>query len=256
MVPGKIDIIVSLSEEEHIGQCIRSSLAQTYRSINVTVIVNDDGSADCSLRRRIVQELVDEYVAEDNRSRNQDGYAARGKTPLQVIEVNHKGFAEARNTAIRSTDGEFIVLLNSNDYIDQRYLEFTIKKMNPKVGKVGIVATDTKLEGLLHNRISQKSVTLEDVMRQNDIPSCSLIRREAFNQTKGYETIFEDLGYPGSEFEDWCLALDILKRGWTIASVNEPLFHRRIVPTQAPPIENAGLLRVMHLLHQDLWPRG
>ena len=90
-------------------------------------------------------------------------------------------------------------------------------------------------EGLLHNRIAPRGLTLGHEMHSNDLPVCSLIRREAFNQTKGYETIFVEiagntkvLGY-----EDWCMWLDILKRGWTVAVVNEPLFHYRVKPVSA-----------------------
>jgi hypothetical protein len=51
--------------------------------------------------------------------------------------------------------------------------------------------------------------------------------------------------------------LDVLKRGWQVAAVNEPLFHYRVRPnsmiSQATQ-KHAGLVRLIHLLHPELWP--
>ena len=180
------------------------------------------------------------------------------KTPI-VIDQENRGLSESRNTAIRAGDGEFILPLDADDWIEPTYLEKTVPKMSDP--KVGIVSTDMQYEGLLHNRIPPKGLSLAAEMASNDLPVCSLMRREAFEQTKGYETIFIDvvgstkiLGY-----EDWNMWLDILKRGWTVSVVSEPLFHYRVKPvsmiTQASK-KHAGLVRLVHLLHPDLWPNG
>lgn len=173
-----------------------------------------------------------------------------------VIDQENKGLSESRNRGIRERDGEFILPLDSDDWIDPTYLERTVPSMtNPEVG---IVSTDMQYEGLRHNRIAPMGLTLEHEMRQNDLPVCSLIRREAFEQTSGYETIFVELSQNAKlqGYEDWNLWLDILKRGWKVAVVNEPLFHYRLKPlsmiTQATLVHK-GLVRVIHLLHPDLF---
>jgi glycosyltransferase involved in cell wall biosynthesis len=181
------------------------------------------------------------------------------KKPPIVIDQENRGLSESRNRAIRAGDGEFILPLDADDYIEPTYLEKTVPKMSDRL--IGVVATDMQYEGLLHNRIPPKGLTLEHEMRTNDLPVCSLIRREAFNQTKGYETIFIEVG--GSSkvlgYEDWSMWLDILKRGWKVAVINEPLFHYRVKPvsmiTQATKL-HSGLVRLVHLLHPDLWPNG
>ena len=177
----------------------------------------------------------------------------------QVIDQENRGLSESRNTAIRAGDGEFILPLDADDWIEPDYLEKTVPKMADP--KVGIVSTDMQYEGLLRNRIAPRGLSLGHEMHSNDLPVCSLIRREAFDQTRGYETIFIEVG--GSSkvlgYEDWNMWLDILKRGWTVAVVNEPLFHYRVKPvsmiTQATKL-HAGLVRLVHLLHPDLWPNG
>jgi glycosyltransferase involved in cell wall biosynthesis len=181
------------------------------------------------------------------------------RVPPVVIDQPNEGLSASRNRAIRAGEGEFILPLDADDWIDPTYLEKTVPKMADP--KVGIVSPDMQYEGLLHNRIAPRGLSLGHEMNSNDLPVCSLIRRAAFEQTRGYETIFIEvagntkvLGY-----EDWCMWLDILKRGWQVAVVNEPLFHYRVKPvsmiTQATKL-HAGLVRLVHLLHQDLWPNG
>jgi glycosyltransferase involved in cell wall biosynthesis len=180
------------------------------------------------------------------------------RAPL-VIDQENRGLSESRNRGIQAGDGEFILPLDSDDFIDPRYLEKTVPLMADP--KVGVVSTDMQYEGLLHNRIAPRGLSLGHEMRSNDLPVCSLIRRAAFEQTRGYETIFIEVG--GSSkvlgYEDWCMWLDILKRGWQVAVVNEPLFHYRVKPvsmiTQATKL-HTGLVRLVHLLHPDLWPNG
>jgi glycosyltransferase involved in cell wall biosynthesis len=256
MILGKVNIVVPVfNQEEYVEQCLQSALHQTYTNFDVTLV--NDGSTDHS--RVVVQEMLDRWNAEERPKHANDKsgmWDFGGK--LKIIDRDNKGLSASRNEGIRSGDGEFILPLDSDDWIDTTYLEKTVPMMADS--KVGIVSTDMQYEGLLHNRVPPKGMTLEHEMKTNDLPVCSLIRREAFEQTPGYETIFVDVA--GSTrvlgYEDWNMWLDILKRGWAVAVVNEPLFHYRVKPvsmiTQATK-KHDGLVRIIHLLHPDLWKK-
>jgi glycosyltransferase involved in cell wall biosynthesis len=284
MIPGKVNIVIPLFNQElYIAQCVNSVLAQTYK--NFDVIIVNDGSTDHS--KQVLQEVIDDYMDIDkvkmaeffkmveeqglDAKRTPDGrhpdhkekwdllatYFPNGHhTAPTVIDQPNRGLSETRNIGIKSGDGEFILPLDADDWIDPRYLELTVPKMVDT--QVGVVSPDMQYEGLLHHRIPAKAMTLEAEMQGNEIPVCSLVRREAFEQTGGYETIFVEIAgsrrAPG--YEDWNLWLDILKRGWEVAVVNEPLFHYRIKPvsmvTEASKVRD-GLTRLVHLLHPDLW---
>jgi glycosyltransferase involved in cell wall biosynthesis len=273
MTPGKVNVVIPVyNQEQYIGECIRSVLAQTYTNFDVTII--DDGSTDRSLA--VAQEVSDEYTAEDraNRARYASLIQAGNLSPSQyeplrlsiftrpdrtqpvIVSRENKGLSASRNEGFRMGDGEFILPLDSDDWIDPRYLELTVPRMADP--QVGIVSTDMQYEGLLHTRIPPKGLTLEHEMRSNDLPICSLIRREAFEQTKGYETLFVEVANSTKVlgYEDWEMWIQILKRGWKVAVVNEPLFHYRVKPvsmiTQATKL-HSGLVRLIHLLHPDLW---
>jgi len=275
MIPGKVNIVIPLyNQEQYIEQCVQSALAQTYENFDVVVV--NDGSTDHS--RVVIQEMVDRWNRSDARLKmcdegpdrklqltsptgqlldiNSAGGHWNFDHRLEVIDQENRGLSESRNRGIRSTDGEFILPLDSDDWIEPNFLERTVPKMVDPA--VGVVATDMQYEGLLHNRIAPMGLTLEHEMNSNDLPVCSLMRREAFEQTKGYETIFIEIA--GSSkvlgYEDWNMWIDILKRGWKVAVVNEPLFHYRVKPvsmiTQATKL-HSGLVRLIHLLHPDLW---
>ncbi len=127
-----------------------------------------------------------------------------------VIDQQNRGLSESRNRGIQVGEGEFILPIDADDKIEPSFLEKTVLKMSDST--IGIVSTDMQYFGLLHNRIPPKGLTLEHEMRINDLPVCSLIRRSAFEQTRGYETLFIEVG--GSTrvlgYEDWELWISIL----------------------------------------------
>ena len=278
IVPGRVDVVISVyNQEEWVGEAIQSVLSQTYKNFRLFVV--NDGSTDRS--RLVIQEAIDAYTAEDGRKREAftaeadakhlineprwalyETYFPDGERVAPVlIDKQNAGLSEARNTGIHHPEavGEFILPLDSDDTIQPDYLEKTVPKMSDP--KVGIVSTDMQYFGLLNKRIPPKGLTLEHEMQSNDLPVCSLIRRSAFEQTPGYETIFVEVA--GSHkvlgYEDWNLWLDILKRGWAVATVSEPLFNYRVRPNSMisqAVTRHAALTRLIRLLHPNLWPNG
>lgn len=193
----KVSIIIPLyNKEEFVAQAIKSAITQTYN--NFEVIVVNDGSTDRSLA--IAQAYADK---------------------ITIINQENKGLSEALNTGMKASTGDFLLPFDSDDWIEPDYIAKTVPLMADK--KVGVVSTDVQLEGLRRELLRVPETTLEQEMVSNRLPSCSLIRREAFFQTPMYVT--------ESEFQDWNLWLDILKRGWTIAYVHEPLSHYRTQQT-------------------------
>jgi glycosyltransferase involved in cell wall biosynthesis len=292
-------VIPVYNQEQFVAQCLRSVLLQTYSNFDITIVndgstdytravieevigdytykrtereiaVVNDGETDAD--KAVLQEIIDAYAAKRAQielvkgeglvnlpqyARTNNYFPDRERISPTVIDQENKGLSESRNVGIRRGDGEFILPLDSDDWIEPNYLELAVPKMNDP--KVGIVSPDMQYEGLLHERIPPRGLTLAEEMRDNNLPVCSLIRRAAFEQTSGYETVFVEVA--GSTkvlgYEDWNMWIDILKRGWTVAVVNEPLFHYRVKPvsmiTQARNLR-PGLTRLIHLLHPDLWP--
>lgn len=94
---GKISIIVPVYKvEEELDRCVQSLVNQTYK--NIEIILVDDGSPDhCP-------ELCDQYALEDNR--------------IRVLHKKNGGLSDARNAGLERATGEYVLYVDSDDYID------------------------------------------------------------------------------------------------------------------------------------------
>lgn len=104
-------IIPIHNSEKYLRQCIDSILAQTCNDFEV-ILVND-GSKDGS------QEICDQYCAEDTR--------------FHVIHRKQgEGAASARNAGTSMASGEYIVYIDSDDYIEDAMFLADIKEQAEK----------------------------------------------------------------------------------------------------------------------------
>ena len=97
MISITISIIVPIyNVENYLDRCVQSLLSQTYRHIEVILV--DDGSPDnCPV-------MCDKYAELDSR--------------IKVIHKPNGGLSDARNTGLLSASGEYILFVDSYDYID------------------------------------------------------------------------------------------------------------------------------------------
>ena len=103
-------IIPVYNTEKFITKCLDSVLKQTYKEYDV-IIVND-GSTDSSA------EIVECYEKKYDR--------------IQVVTQANKGLGGARNTGIASAKGDYLVFLDSDDYIREDMLEIRARRWKPK----------------------------------------------------------------------------------------------------------------------------
>ena len=81
----------------YLPQCLDSLLGQTLE--NIEVICIDDGSTDGS------SELLDRYAEQDGR--------------IRVIHKENAGVSAARNTGLDQARGNYVLFVDSDDYIDR-----------------------------------------------------------------------------------------------------------------------------------------
>ena len=96
-----ISVIVPVyNVEKYLPKCIESILAQTY--MNWELLLIDDGSPDNS------GIICDNYAERDNR--------------IRVIHKKNEGVSSARNLGIDKASGNFIMFVDSDDWIENDYL--------------------------------------------------------------------------------------------------------------------------------------
>ena len=102
----KVSIIIPVYNAElFIDKCIESIINQTYK--NLEIILINDGSSDRS------GEICNNYALSDNR--------------IQVIEIKNKGASFARNVGINLATGNYIMFVDSDDWIEKDMIENMIK---------------------------------------------------------------------------------------------------------------------------------
>ena len=108
----KFSILIPVyNVEKYIDECMQSVLQQTYQ--NFEVIIIDDGSTDSS------GDICDRYAQQDQR--------------LNVFHIKNNGLMHARRYALQYAVGDYIVFLDSDDYLELNALEIlkeTIEKYN------------------------------------------------------------------------------------------------------------------------------
>lgn len=97
----QISVIIPVyMTEQYIVCCIESVLKQTFQ--NFELILVDDGSPDnCG-------KICDEYAKKDSR--------------IKVIHQENRGVSSARNHGIEVATGEYIVFIDSDDWVETNYL--------------------------------------------------------------------------------------------------------------------------------------
>lgn len=98
-------IIPVYNVEKYLNQCVDSIISQDYE--NKEIILVDDGSTDSS------GTICDEYS-------NKFDY-------IKTIHKSNGGLSDARNTGIDNANGDYILFVDSDDYIEQKSLDKIMK---------------------------------------------------------------------------------------------------------------------------------
>lgn len=100
-----ISIIVPVyNVENYLHECLDSIINQTYSNLDIILI--DDGSKDDSGK------MCDDFAVRDPR--------------IRVIHKENQGLAQARNSGIRVAQGDYIMFVDSDDWLDVRICEVLI----------------------------------------------------------------------------------------------------------------------------------
>lgn len=100
-----VSIIVPVyNVEKYLAQCLDSLISQTYD--NLEIICVNDGSPDKS------GEILYRYAEIDTR--------------VQVITQENQGLSGARNTGIQHATGEYVMFVDSDDWIEENTCELAV----------------------------------------------------------------------------------------------------------------------------------
>jgi len=144
----KISVVIPVyNVENFIFKCLDSVLRQTYSDFEVVLI--DDGSTDES------GNICDMYAQKDKR--------------FKVLHKHNEGAGQSRNVGINNVNGDYLVFLDADDYISEKYLELlslheedvvfiTVKQVDIE-GKILKDESVTRYKNLTKDLILRQSIT-------------------------------------------------------------------------------------------------
>ncbi len=187
-------VITYFDYADFLKETVGSVLRQSYRDFEVLVV------DDCSPGIPAQQILSD--VEHPN---------------LTVLRLEaNSGPAAACNAGVRASQGQFIVALDSDDLIEESFLEKTVAVLS--ACNLGGVYTGVRIFGDLDLTYTPECSALA-IMSGRPGPTTYLYRRAVFDSVGGYKT---HVYHHDNEF--W---LAVLKHGWQFACVDEPLYRYR-----------------------------
>lgn len=204
-------IVPVYNVERYIKKCIESILIQSYS--NFELILVDDGSPDACGK------ICDEYAKLDKR--------------IKVIHKENGGLSDARNTGIKIARGEYIALIDSDDFVSSVFLEILIKaafQNNADVVCSGqSVSFYDEEESTIYlgenvsefeiGRINPKQALKEMLYKKRPTGA-------PFNLYK--KSVFDDLNYPvGFLYEDLATTYKIYIKAKKMSYVNGKLYAYR-----------------------------
>lgn len=166
----KFSIIVPVyNVEKYLEKCLKSIQNQTYD--NFEVIIVNDGSTDNS------KEIIKTFEKD-----------ARFKS----FNKKNGGLSDARNYGIKYTTGDFLLFIDSDDYIDENLLtklNCVIEKCNPDIIKFNFVDVIEDKEYKHFERISDsKIVKLTELINFDYFePACSYCYKLKFYKRHNFQ---------------------------------------------------------------------
>ena len=131
----KISVIVPVyNVERYLPRCIDSILNQTFK--NIEIIIINDGSTDNS------KIILDKYCKNNNN--------------IKLIDKNNEGLSQARNDGLKHASGEFVMFVDSDDWIELDMISVMYKYLVENNSDV-IISTYTReyeeksIPRILHN---------------------------------------------------------------------------------------------------------
>lgn len=213
-------LVLTYNHENFLAECLESVIAQTYK--NWEVIVVDDGSPDGTL------EVIRKYEAKHN---NITGLTQENVGPFKMYQ--------SYNKAVEIAKGEYLAILDGDDYWYPNKLELQIAALNKNPNAVvcwgcaqavdgvsrNVLRTQPKLRSPLFNNNPVGSIA-ELLYENNYIPALTIVAKtSAVKEIGGFQKL------SGLPLVDYPTLLELSLKG-EFSFVDQPLGAWRMYSNQ------------------------
>ena len=182
----KISVIIPVyNVEQYLRECLDSVVNQTFRDLEIICV--NDGSTDGS------PAILEEYSSKDNR--------------IVVINQENSGQSVARNNGLKIATGEYVVFLDSDDYMELNLCELAYQKAQLSGADITMYFFDTFGENYMNvsaiDTIPEDEIVIRDrkidAVNDNNNVIWNMLYKRSFLQTNNIffleNVIFEDVHF-------------------------------------------------------------
>ena len=202
----KVSIIVPVyNVEKYLSKCLDSLISQTLKDIEIIVV--NDGATDNSPK------IIEEYAQKDFR--------------IKSINQKNQGLSGARNTGLMNAKGEFITFVDSDDWLDEDFIEKLYRSAINNNCDIAIGGMKRQREKTFKYRLnySEEKVytNLQEKLNICRIPTCCYACGKLFKK----ELIQNRLFKKGVYFEDVLWTPYVIKESKSLVTIpNTYYFYR------------------------------
>lgn len=198
MSPKVTIYLVNHNYAKFIQQAIESVLSQTYN--NYELIIIDDGSTDHS------RDILNKYENIEN---------------IKIIYQKNKGLIITNNIALGLANGEYIIRLDGDDWLDANALEIMVNHLDKNSSSALIFPDYYEVD---------ESGEIIRVIRRHNFNDVTLFDQPAHGACTMFKTkILKELGGYDENFkcqDGYDIWLKIITK-YSVKNINLPLFHYR-----------------------------
>ncbi len=201
-------IIPNYNKGTYVKDCLESIFNQDIEKHKYEVIVVDDGSTDNS------PEIIKQF-------------------PVKLMHTNRKRAGGARNLGLDNASGEYIVFVDSDDFIaNDKVLSMLDKKAN---GQDIIFLSYKKNDFGVHSIVNEEHNTLAEKVEKTRLLACTTkcLKKDLIGDTRFSE---------GIAYEDVCFTIECLCKCKTFDYLDEPFFVYRKVENSNTTQEVSGVI--------------
>jgi glycosyltransferase involved in cell wall biosynthesis len=205
MLTQKVSIIIPVyNVEQYLKACIDSCLKQTYK--NIELILVNDGSTDKSLS------IINQYATNSN---------------VKIINQENEGVSKARSNGLSMASGEWIVFVDSDDYI----AEDTIEKLVTYAKKTNtLVCASNYIEVYDYKERFVSNNTDYDLISKNEYIKMILLNKvaTALFPRIYHRRLFENIESTSFKLgEDCSLLIQLINKVKRVSVITEYLYYYR-----------------------------
>lgn len=190
--------------EQYLPQCIESIINQTYKNLQIVLI--DDGSSDGTWN------VLQKYADKDSR--------------IEIYHQDNQGVASTRNNLLDKVKGDYVLFVDSDDWIEPDMVEFLVEKSLTHQADIvicGMVKNDAIPNKEYTEELLDQETTIKKFLFHKDLSGSlwnKLVKTSLFQGIRFDARI--------SYGEDALFCWDVLQRTRIVVQTDRQLYHYRM----------------------------